>query len=238
MRGYLLGSGYCGSDRCYPTIMADSWIHNVLNRSGEEQAKEVVVIAVDGWEFPWRHRSIQTLSFKGNLGHVHDLISGKKKNHLCGWSASILTLAMMAYTAELDFVYQEADCLAFGPVIGQMREEMGKCDVIFGSYKNMPCAQSLFMVRRNYIPLFVRDYLSRGADEKERDDGRANLPEDKFHALEVEYPNNYTRFSFGYDRDRPAEGLANCKDECWYVQQLTKDELRELASVGRIPSIV
>jgi len=47
-------------------------------------------------------------------------------------------------------------------------------------------------------------------------------------------PAAYRRFSFGYDRARPADGLAKCKDEVWYVQQLTTDELTELMKAGRI----
>ncbi|MGI0013503.1 MAG: hypothetical protein ACREBU_08705, partial [Nitrososphaera sp.] len=59
-------------------------------------------------------------------------------------------------------------------------------------------------------------------------------PERKFAKLEYVNPAAYRRFSFGYDRARPADGLTKCKDEVWYVQQLRKDELTELMKAGRI----
>ena len=87
---------------------------------------------------------------------------------LGGWSASVLALAMVAYNDEADFLYTEADCLAFGPWVAQMYTDLGDGDIVFGgpmkSEPWMPRAQSLFLVRHKAIPLFVAKYLTMGND--------------------------------------------------------------------------
>ena len=124
-------------------------------------------------------------------------------------------MAMTAYAAELDFVYQEGDCLAFGPYVERMYAEIGGGNMIFGNYAAMPCAPSL-LSRETRLPSrnsCRREYLALGGDGIEY-----NLPEAKFAKLKYVNPAAYRRFSsFGYDRARPADGLAKCKDEVWYV---------------------
>jgi len=167
----------------------------------------------------------QVIDFDGNLGHVHHLINDIKPHVFGGWSASIIALAMLAYNAELDFVYREQDVLAFGPYIDTMYSEIGHAGMIFGNYTGMPCAQSLFLVKHAAIPDFVKDYLSMGGDRDIQ-----NLPEHKFANLERMDDRKYKRFSFGYDRSRPI----NFDDPVWYAQRFTPDEIRDLHIKGMV----
>lgn len=159
----------------------------------------------------------------GNLGHVGDLLHGKKHHQFCGWSASVLALAMIAYAGELDFVYLEEDALAFGPWVTQMYSELGDGQFAFGKKMQSPpwmaCSQSLFIVRHAFIPTFVKCYLMLGTD------GNAeNLPETKFQAIEERFPNECRRLSFTVDRERPLPYDA----PVWSAQKFTPDELEEL----------
>jgi hypothetical protein len=161
----------------------------------------------------------------GNLGHGGALLSGEKKHLLCGWSAAVLSLAMMAYCNDSDFIYKEQDCLAFGPWVEQMYADMGDKNMVFGramkSSPYMPCAQSLFLIRHKFIPEFVKNYIALGTDAQ-----IDNLPEHKFVKLESSSPNDYARLSFGYDRERPI----NYNDRVFYAQKLTLHEMHELSS--------
>ncbi len=229
---YLLGTGYYPATRYDASLFARVWIENVI-RNARPRPFRIVVISQRNAVFPPIPVEVsdllQVVSLPGDCGHVGDLTDGSKKHEFCGWSASILAMAMTAYAAELDFIYQEGDCLAFGPYVERMYAEIGGGCMIFGNYAGMPCAQSLFLVKHAFIPRFVREYLALGGDGIEY-----NLPEAKFAKLEYVNPAAYRRFSFGYDRARPTDGLAKCKDPVWYVQQLTKDELTELMKAGRI----
>lgn len=159
-----------------------------------------------------------------NLGHVGDLLSGAKKNDFCGWSATVLGLAMTAYASGQDLIYVEQDCLAFGPWVEQMYSDMGSGDMVFGramkSSPWMPCAQSLFLIRHSFLPHFVAQYLYMGPDGS-----LDNLPETKFVKLEAQNsPGRIRRLSFGYDRERPI----NFDDKVWYAQKFSREELDEL----------
>lgn len=159
----------------------------------------------------------------GNLGHVGDLLNGSKPYEFCGWSSTVLALAMIAYSGECDLLYKEQDCLAFGPWVEQMYADMGDGDMVFGRKMNgppwMPSAQSLFLIRHGFIPQFVSRYLAMG-----KDGDYANLPETKFANLEGLFPGRIRRLSFGYDRERPI----NFDDPVWYAQKFSPAELEEL----------
>jgi hypothetical protein len=155
-----------------------------------------------------------------NLGHLHYLLE-KKQGGLCGWSAHIITLAMIAYCGGKDFVFKEADCFWHGDVIGKMYQDLGNAKFVFGrkmkSPPNMSCSQSTFLVLHDFIPEFVSTYLALPDDIE-------MLPEDKFVTLERMQPFNYTRLSFGVDRERPIP----FGDPIWFVQQVTEEELNKL----------
>ena len=161
-----------------------------------------------------------------NIGHVGDLIKEGREG-LCGWSASICALAMIAYNCGKDFIYKEADCLWFGPVPERMYQDLGDKGMVFGAKMDaapyMACAQSTFLIRHSFILDFLRGYLFLPNDKD-------MLPEDKFVKLEENFPDNYGRLSFGVDRMRPLPWDA----EVWYAQQWNQQELDEAKSRGLI----
>lgn len=164
-----------------------------------------------------------------NLGHIGDLLNGTSRHVFCGWSASMLAGAMIAYNCGKDMVYKESDCLAFGPWMQTMYNELGSAGLIFGrkhqSEPWMPCSQSLFLVRHSYIPTFVSRYLALGTDNDVN-----NLPETKFQRLEEADWDNVKRLSFGYDRERPV----NFRDPVFYLQKITTSEMQELIKRGLV----
>jgi hypothetical protein len=161
-----------------------------------------------------------------NLGHVGDLIK-ENRSGLCGWSASVVALALIAYNCGRDFIYKEADCLWFGDIIGKMYQDCGDKGMVFGAKMDtspwMACAQSTFLIKHWFILEFVRSYLAL-PDDKDM------LPEDKFVKLEENTPDNYRRLSFGVDRMRPLPW----DSEVWYAQQWSEEEIKEAQSRGLI----
>lgn len=166
------------------------------------------------------------IACRHNIGHVGDLIK-ENKGGLCGWSASVCALAMIAYNCGRDFIYKEADCLWFGDVIGQMYRDCEGKQMVFGkkmqSAPYMACAQSTFLIRHGFILDFLRAYLFLPHDKD-------MLPEDKFVKLEENHPDLYGRLSFGVDREKPIP----YDDSIFYAQQITESEISELRRRGII----
>lgn len=221
---YLIGSGYhhhyhAGTDYFYPL-----WAENTSRANPER----TIVLSSGGSARPYSPMYFPHptwIECTGDLGHVHDLIYGRKHFSWCSWSISIVTLALIAYFDECDFIFKEQDCLAFGPWVEQIYAESGPNQVMFGSARCMPAVQSLFLVKHAFIPEFVRLYLGTG-DERSAD----NIGEHKFARLQRENPRTFGRYSFGYDRDRPF----NVKDHVWYAQKFTPAELNLVADAGLI----
>lgn len=161
-----------------------------------------------------------------NLGHVGDLMK-ENRGGLCGWSASVCALAMIAYNCGKDLIYKEADCIWKGPVPEQMYKDCEGRGMVFGrkmeSAPWMACAQSTFLLKNDFILDFLRGYLFL-PDDKDM------LPEDKFVKLEENHPDRYGRLSFGVDRERPIPWDA----PVWYAQHWKKEELEEAKSRGVI----
>lgn len=235
----LIGSGYFKkepSDGAFETM----WLNQVEKALciGE---RVPVIISVGSSSYPlitdrtnkWMPRR---LYLHGNAGHINDLVVKKTKDHkFCGWSATVMALAMIAYADECDLIYLEQDCLAFGEWVEHLYaacEDGGK--VAFGSCDIQPAAQSLFLVKHDYIPEFVKLYLQAG-----QDNDPTNLPEMKFARLEKEHPEQWRRFGMGFDRDRPDEGLRDYVKNLdpaipWYLQQITPEELEILKEANLV----
>jgi len=228
---YLLGSGYFTKDPANDLFLP-IWRKNLFDHTRPTPTLIVIISVGGSWTKGQafgaaRPAPTVVLPLKGNLGHIHQLIGKEtpaKPHAYCGWSASVLALALIAYNAELDFVYREQDALCFGDYIGEMYRQLGNAKMIFGSYKQggvhmMPCAQSLFLIKHDFIPEFVKLYLEMP------DDRRIDfLPETKFQRLERTYAARVKRFDFGCDRARPLP----FRDPVWYAQKLTPDELTDL----------
>lgn len=223
MDKFLIGSGYYAQHTDEKAAEWSNLLRHIwwTNTNRIQPEPKIVRISVGGsMPVAWR----DNVCLRGNLGHINDLVVTKTKPHaFCGWSGAMLALALIAYCDESDFIYKEQDCLAFGPWVEKMYEELGGGNVIFGSCQIQPAAQSLFLVKHAYIPEFVRLYLSEGPDNDEE-----NLPEHKFARLALAH--DWKRFSFGYDRDRPF----NVAEPVFYVQQVTPEELEILRNAGLI----
>jgi hypothetical protein len=161
--------------------------------------------------------NVHSLAVYDNLGHVGDYITAKRTGRLCGWTSGVVYGMIHAYVNGVDFIYKEQDCLWFGDCIETMYNEIKDNGIIYGNNKVMGVAQSLFLVKRDYIPSMIAE-LSTANDADV-------LPETKFAGA-----SKGTKFSFGYDRDRPF----NIKDHCWYIQQITDIELQALKSENLI----
>lgn len=223
MPRFLIGSSYFDNGKNgqkFRQEFAHVWSANTARANPER----VVVVCEAGSVRPNTGHNEQIISLSGDLGHCHDLIAKKKPHEFSGWSSSMVSLAMLAYTNEADFIFKEEDCLAFGDWVSQMYQDLRSGDLVFG-YKHrsppwMPCSQSLFLVRHRFIPEFVSTYLSLGGDNR-----TDNLGEHKFCKLESQFGiNRIRRLSFGVDRERPIPYDARV----FYAQQITPDELAKI----------
>lgn len=216
MRKFLIGTGLCNPDKEPEGFRVDWWFNK-----NDVGAESIVTLAVGGCDADFFGEVIR---IRSNLGHVHDLHAGKDRDY-CGWSASIIALAWIAYCDESDFIYCEQDMLAFGDWVSALYDGMGDGGMAFGKLQMMKSAQSLFIVRHSFIPEFTRRYLAL-ANDRTKD----WVPENKFHAMHVVDPHNVRMFDFGCDRDRPIPW----DDPVFYVQHITLDELEEMKKRGLI----
>lgn len=231
---FLLGSGYY-HQHPLSDVFIETWVSN-FNQHTELYPERAFFISVgDSWQHIQSRAAArlkcyyEVLDLVGNLGHVHQLIDKQapaKPHVYCGWSASVMALALIAYNNESDFIYREQDCLCFGDYVGEMYRQLGTGNMIFGSYLQdgrhcMPCAQSLFLIRHAFIPKFISLYLGQPDDRSVQ-----SLPEQKFRNMERH--EGVKRFTMGVDRGRPLPYDA----PVWYAQKFTEAELQELKRRG------
>lgn len=228
-RHYMIGSGYYSGSRSPIEVDKFSrlWLEN--NRKYCDPApKKTVIIGDTPYQNDQLTKDFQCIYLHGNLGHIRDKHEGRKNYELGGWSATMLTLAMVAYCDELDFIYKEQDCLAFGPWVRQMYADAGEDGLmVFGQplkiYPELTSTQSLFLIKHEFIPVFVQQYLTLGQESND------NFPENKFTTLEQRNPGVMKRLSFGVDRDRP---IPYTSTGPWYAQQWNKQEFNLAKEYG------
>lgn len=168
----------------------------------------------------------QWITLNGDLGHCDPMLDGTRKIFMPQSPTTWMIGAWLAYGSEADLLYVEQDVLAFGPWIERIYQDIGTKQAIFGTGKlHKGSSTSLFMVKHAFIPQWCRDYLSEGPENIYN-----RLPEQKWRRMAERTPENYARLSFGYDTDRPF----NPKDEVFYLQKITPDEMRLLAEQGLI----
>jgi hypothetical protein len=212
---YIIGSGYHYKST-WDAEFFQTWKENT-----EKYSKDYYVICT---KVPADCDNIVLLN--DNLGHVGDCIRENREG-LCGWSHSVLTLALIAYGAGKDLIFKESDCIWHGDIVRKMYTDIGDKGMVFGARMTaapwMACAQATFLIKHWCILGFIRDYLFLPSDKD-------MLPEDKFVKLEQQSPHIYGRLSFGVDRQRPIPW----EDEVWYAQQWTQEELDEAKRRGVI----
>lgn len=178
----------------------------------------VIVLASGNGPRPKRMLG-QWIDLPGDLGHVHDLNEHRKPYHWCAWSIAFVTMGLLSYFNECNYIFKEQDVLAFGPWVDQMHAEIGQSGMIFGKAKCMPAVQSLVLCRHWFIPEFVQWFMGTGSEQIKINEGEL-----KFMRLEKKFPGVFARYSFGYDRDRPI----NYDDKVWYSQHHTPQEIEEM----------
>jgi hypothetical protein len=219
---YHIGTGFHAPDR--HDKFFQTWLNNTLKYS---EPKRITILSDSGslipCFLPYEKDLILNLNLKGNLGHFMQLVSGEKPYALNGWSGSIITLALIAYCDECDFIFKEQDCLAFGLWAEKMYDELGTAKAIWGNCSFMPCEQSLFLVMHDQIPQFVQHYLDGPPQNRSGEFG-----EDKFKRMEEKYHEKYKRFSIGCGRDRPIPW----DDAAFYFQQAKSEDVAEAKQRG------
>lgn len=188
----------------------------------------VYIVETNAGPFPVRSLGITAIPTGNNAGHIGDIIHGRKPPGFCGWSASLIAGAMIAYNACADALYIEQDCLFWGPMDVWLYEQMGHGgQMIFGPKMNshpwMACSQSVVLIRRNFIPEFVARYLAMG-----NEGGLHDLPETRFETLRYHTPDKIKTYSWHSDRERPIQW----EQEVASYQKLTPEELEEAKRRG------
>jgi hypothetical protein len=223
---YHIGTGFHSPPSDHPSSEFEkseffrTWMRNTLRYSFP---KRITIMSDSGSVLPYESDLILNLNLSGNLGHFMELLSGAKPYKINGWSGVIVTLALIAYCDECDFIFKEQDALAFGPWVEAMYEQLGAAGAIWGNCSFMPCEQSLFLVKHGHIPDFVAHYLDGPPQNRDGEFG-----EHKFKRMEEKYPEKYKRFSFGSGRDRPIPW----DDPVFYFQQAKSEDVTEAIRRG------
>jgi hypothetical protein len=223
---FTIGSSFfTGGPRAVADLSED-WCLN-LTRADIAPA-HVVIICEGGTRLKCYPPHASVIHLDGNLGNWSDIMYRRKPHEWSGWSASMVTLAMIAYVNETDFIYRESDCFCFGDWVKQLYGDMGTGCFAFGAAHKSPpwmaSSQSLFIVRHSFIPKLVQSYLALGGETSE-----SNLGEKKFVRLEERFgADTVRRLSFGVDRERPIPW----HEKTWYFQQPKPEEIAEARARG------
>lgn len=230
---FILGSGFFGGHK--EREFAEIW-GECLRKHLSQKPESIIVLSVGDSDISrpaWRRflpewgMFPQWIRLNGNLGHIGQVMSGEKPYLMCGWSGALLWLAMTAYNNESDLCFVEQDTLAFGDWFGQMMEDLGDGEMIFGHKHEGPpwmhCEQSILYIRHSFIPTFIADYISLGPESNED-----LIPETKFRRIEMLHPNKVSRLSFGPGRVRPI----NFDSLPLYAQKFSDEELSEVYRRG------
>jgi hypothetical protein len=221
----LIGSGFWAADRAdydkKEQFHSQYWVPNV------GRFRDIVI--VDNSEFPTPKLSyrgaIRIIPVLKNLGHVGSFL-GQQYPKLGGWSMSWILPALMAYCESRDFIYQEADCLAFGEWEKQIYADMEAKGLLmaFGDGSTWGSTeQSLFLIKSEFILTAIKAYVAI-----EDSDG-VLLPENKFEKMERENP-KIGRHSLLGGRNRPLP----MNEKTFYGQKFTSEELDQLKIIGLV----
>lgn len=211
-RSYLIVSGY------HPFPGSD-WFHQIWWKQLHRHAHpaRVFIISDTGATVPESHG--EWIVLDGNLGHCNHLLRRERLNTIPGCPATWMLGCWLAYINESDVICVEQDLLPFGPWIEGMYSTLGNRSYITGNGKMHGCDTSLFLLRHQFIPTFVKEYLSEGPE-----DHPWRIAEMKVQRMEQRMAEDFCRFPWTHGADRPF----NVKDRIFTPQKLTRDELLEL----------
>lgn len=224
---FLIGTGFYSKPEILEQniAFADLWYLNTLKYVPDAR---MVCVSVGGTH-PHFAPSLNIVRLHGNAGHIGQIMSFEKPYDYCGWTAAVMALCWMAYADESDFLWKEQDALCFGPWVESLYSELGNGKVIFGQVSSQAAAQSVFLVKHEYIPEFCHLYLECGPDGKMDAAGHwYNIPEVKFDRIARANPDTWKRWSIFGDRDRPIR----VDEPVFYAQQITQGEIAFLKEKG------
>jgi hypothetical protein len=215
----LIGTGFYANESTFDE-KADflfQWINNTENA-------DFNIFIVDNCECSFRYSQdvVRTryCRIKRNLGHASTPFHQVAKTPLLGWSISWIIPALIAYSEGCDFVYKEQDCLAFGdwlPIVCQGR-------ATFGQNSIMPCEQSLFYLRHDFILTFIRDFMCVPGHDAQIS------TEDKFRKVMMNHGGDVKFHDLPGGRNRPVPDMT----KPFYLQKITPEEMQALKTQGLI----
>lgn len=136
-----------------------------------------------------------------NIGHHLDLVGTEAgvRFKLAGWSTGFVLGGMLAYAAGADYIYKKQDCLAFGPWVERLYEDLEAqgADMLVGRHGIYGVEQALMILRHGFIIDFIAQYLRMNSDA-----GADYVnPERKFASLmDNRFKGRMAHISFGYSR--------------------------------------
>lgn len=228
---YVIGTGMHPHEGNQEQLSRWLW---AIRRHASPIPDRIYLLAVGGAEPSHRNLEmarnfgldLRVIRVGGNCGHIGQLLSGEKQNYFGGWSVGVITLAMIAYADEKDFIYVESDVISTGRWVDQLYADLGDGGMIFGGKMDrapwMSCHQSLILIKHWYIPDFVGRYVGHG-DERHV----ANLPENAFHEMR-EKDKRIRAMHWADDRMRPIRW----DNPIISAQKWTPEELDELKRRG------
>lgn len=193
----------------------------VRNNRDTASPRAQFVMSMFGSTF--HHPDVKEINVIGNLGHYTDLLEGRKPHSFSGATAAIMTLAMVAYADESDFIFKEQDAYAFGPWVEHLYEAMGDGGAAIGAYEPAPSGTALMIFKHSFIPQMVSRYLSMRPEHDTN-----SLVEHHFHEMAANDPKMFRYYSMGYDKSRPV----NFDDPVFWIQQPNQEEIQILKQKG------
>lgn len=217
-RRYIIGTGYVDNSTQNGQPREELMKYWLRNNRDTASPRAQFVMSMFGSTF--HHPDVKEINVVGNLGHYTDLLDGWKSHTFSGAAVAILTLALVAYADESDFIYKEQDSLAFGPWIDHLYDAIGDDGgACLGPYEPAPSGTALMLFRHWAIPTIVSRYLAMRAENNAQ-----SLVEHHFHEMAANDPVIFRYYTMGYDKRRPV----NFDDRTFWLQQPTPEEIKTL----------
>lgn len=214
-RKYIIGTGFVSyGTKSFQDFVASLWVKNNQYYATPES---VFVLSMKGHIFT--HPDVENIKLSGDLGHLSCLLTGRKPHKFSGAGAAILTLAMIAYCNESDFIYKEQDSLCFGNWVDALYDSCGDGGAAIGPFEPAPSGTALMLFRHHSIPEIVGRYLLSRPEHDIH-----SLVEHHYRDMAKDDPKLFRHYSMGYDKRRPV----NFDDETFWIQQPNQEDINEL----------
>lgn len=223
--GYWSGHGFRGNDGRERADFFNIWAINTFQFA---TPKKLYIIDSNSSQLPLAIEGIGTwIRLDHNFGHIFDMYGDNYLYRFGGWSIGFILGAFLAYSNKCDFIYKEQDCLAFGPWVESLYEDLNKNNLkmLMGkpSYPGFKIEQSLIIIKHEFILEFIKELLNI----PENDGGEHHIcPENKFYNIMLKHPKEIGYMSMGVGRARPLPMMFP-----FYAQQITETEIGELKSM-------